>query len=106
MRESNTPLDGVKEKREAFAARVAKRQEQKRRAQQEKLRTVWFGLGTFGLVGWSVTIPTLLGIAIGVWVDTTWPSQYSWTLMLLVAGAFLGAWNAWLWIDKESRHGR
>ena len=62
---------------------------------------VWFGLGMFGLIGWSVVIPTLLGVALGVWIDGTWPSRYSWTLMLLLLGIILGCLNAWRWVSQE-----
>jgi ATP synthase protein I len=57
----------------------------------------------FGLVGWSVAIPTLIGIAIGAWIDAQYPSQYSWTLMLLLIGVVVGCLNAWWWIQRESR---
>ena len=33
----------------------------KLRARRHVTRTVWFGLGMMGLIGWSVAIPTLLG---------------------------------------------
>ncbi len=55
----------------------------------------------FGLVGWAVAIPTLLGVALGVWIDMTWPGRFSWTLALLLAGAALGASNAWYWVSQE-----
>ena len=55
----------------------------------------------FGLIGWSVVIPTLLGVALGLWIDQTWPSRYSWTLMLLLLGIILGCLNAWRWISQE-----
>ncbi len=64
---------------------------------------VWFGLGMFGLIGWSVAIPTLLGVALGIWIDRTWPSRYSWTLMLLILGMILGCLNAWHWLSEERR---
>jgi ATP synthase protein I len=67
-------------------------------------QTAWFWLGMFGIVGWSIAIPTLLGIALGVWIDTTWPSRFSWTLMLLAGGVILGCLNAWFWITREGRH--
>ncbi|MCD6560639.1 MAG: AtpZ/AtpI family protein [Deltaproteobacteria bacterium] len=57
----------------------------------------------FGLVGRSVSIPVLIGIAIGVWIDTKWPSPYSWTLMFLIIGVILGCLNAWLRVKRESR---
>jgi ATP synthase protein I len=65
--------------------------------------SIWFGLGMFGIIGWSVSIPTLLGILIGVWIDTSWPSRFSWTLMLLLAGVILGCWNAWHWVAREQQ---
>jgi ATP synthase protein I len=55
----------------------------------------------FGLVGWSVTIPALVAIAVGVWIDARFKSQYSWTLMMLVIGIGVGCFNAWYWISRE-----
>lgn len=62
-----------------------------------------FGLSMFGMVGWSVAIPTLIGIAIGIWIDTHFPSPYSWTLMLLILGVILGSLNAWYWVQREGK---
>lgn len=61
-----------------------------------------YGLGMFGLVGWSVAIPTLGLLALGIWVDRTYQSRYSWTLMLLVLGIMIGCMNAWYWVQRES----
>lgn len=65
--------------------------------------SIWFGLGMFGIIGWSVAIPTLLGILAGIWIDSTWPGRFSWTLMLLLAGVILGCWNAWHWVSREQQ---
>jgi ATP synthase protein I len=54
-------------------------------------------------VGWSVVIPTLLGVAAGVWIDGRWPGRFSWTLMLLLGGLLLGCWNAWYWVSLEQQ---
>lgn len=62
---------------------------------------VWFGLGMMGLVGWSVVVPTLLGAAIGIWLDRHYAGEHSWTLALLVLGLILGCFNAWHWVAKE-----
>ncbi|MEA5514645.1 AtpZ/AtpI family protein [Nodularia sp. UHCC 0506] len=37
-------------------------------------------------------------------MDTRWPSQYSWTLMMLFIGLTLGCFNAWFWVQQESRN--
>jgi ATP synthase protein I len=57
----------------------------------------------FGLVGWSVAIPTLLGVTLGIWIDLKWPSRYSWTLMFLIIGVLLGCLNAWFWLSRERK---
>ena len=67
------------------------------------LRGLAYGLGMFGVVGWSVSVPTLLGIFLGVWIDSRTDGQYSWTLMLMMAGLILGLFNAWYWVQKESQ---
>ena len=64
---------------------------------------VWFGLGMMGLIGWSVVVPTLLGTALGLWLDHRHPGGRSWTLALLVAGLSIGCLNAWHWVAKEDK---
>ena len=48
---------------------VGAKAKRKLRAQRHVTRTVWFGMGMMGLIGWSVAIPTLLGAALGLWLD-------------------------------------
>jgi ATP synthase protein I len=67
---------------------------------------IWFGLGMMGLIGWSVVVPTLLGAALGQWLDRHHPAGHSWTLALLVAGLVIGCWNAWHWVAKEDEEMR
>ena len=66
-------------------------------------RSVWFGIGMFGMVGWTVAVTTVIGVALGIWIDRTWPGPYSWTLTLLFLGLVVGCMNAWYWIKRESR---
>ena len=85
-----------------FQHQIASKSDRKLKARKEA-KNLWVGLGMFGMVGWSVAIPSLLGIGLGVWIDTHIQSKYSWTLMLLVIGVSLGCFNAWYWISKESQ---
>lgn len=85
-----------------FAEQIGARAARKLRARRHPARA-WFGLGMMGVVGWSVSIPTVLGAALGLWLDTRYPGQRSWTLALLVAGLLLGCLNAWHWIANEDR---
>ena len=79
-------------------------------AKQERIERGRARKGTFassiailGVVGWSVTVPTVLGVVAGVWIDRRWPSRISWTLTLLLAGLVIGCWSAWLRIEREQR---
>lgn len=86
-----------------FGEEVGHKAERKLRAKHEKDRATWFWLGMFGLVGWSVAIPTLVGVAVGLWLDRTWPGGPSWTLNFLIVGVIIGCLNAWYWVRRESR---
>jgi ATP synthase protein I len=80
---------------------VGTKAERKLKAQRNVNRTVWLGLGMMGLIGWSVAIPTLLGAALGLWLDKQYPVSFSWTLTLLIIGLFVGCLNAWHWVSRE-----
>ena len=103
MVEHNLSKERHQQARQELCRKVGTKESRKIRARREENRSVWFGLGMFGLVGWSVAIPTLAGIALGVWIDLKWPSRYSWTLMLLVIGIILGCVNAWFWVMRERK---
>lgn len=83
-----------------FSRAVESKTSRKLKARRSK-QGVWFGLGMMGLVGWSVVVPTLLGVALGIWLDNHHAQSHSWTLTLLVVGLFIGCLNAWHWLDKE-----
>ena len=87
----------------AFAVVVGRQAVRKLRAAAHPSDGVWFGLGMMGLVGWSVAVPTLLGTALGLWLDQHHPGRHPWTLALLVLGLTLGCLNAWHWIAQQGR---
>jgi ATP synthase protein I len=86
-----------------FSQQVGEKAARKLKAQRHVTQTVWSGLGMMGLIGWSVAVPTLLGAALGLWVDKHYSGSHSWTLMLLAIGLGLGCVNAWHWVAKEDR---
>lgn len=89
-----------------FSRQVGAKAARKLKARRNATPGVWFGLGMMGLIGWSVVVPTLLGAALGIWLDNRHAGSHSWTLMLLVIGLALGCLNAWHWVGKEDREMR
>ena len=86
----------------ALAVQIGAKAARKLKA-RNSTQGVWFGLGMMGLVGWSVVVPTLLGAALGVWLDQHHPGKHAWTLALLVVGLAIGCANAWFWVAKEEK---
>ena len=85
-----------------FAGEISAKAARKIKA-RKSTQGVWFGLGMMGLIGWSVVVPTLLGAALGIWLDKHHPGKHPWTLALLVAGLAIGCLNAWHWVAKEEK---
>lgn len=85
-----------------FSNEVSKKERRKLKALRNK-KSVWFGLGLMGMVGWSVAVPALAGAALGVWLDTSYPQSFSWTLTLLLVGIITGGIIAWYWVLKEDK---
>lgn len=91
-----TPPDRLAEQVGAKAAR-------KVHARRDGAPGVWSGLGTMGLIGWSVVVPTLVGAGLGMWLDAKHVGSHPWTLALLMAGLVLGCLNAWHWVAEQER---
>ena len=100
MASPNVPRKKERAVHHEFRKQVGSKETRKLKARRSR-KSLWFGLGMFGIVGWSVAVPAVLCIFLGVWIDVTWPGQYSWTLMLLIIGIILGCVNAWIWINRQ-----
>lgn len=99
----NEPEHKETKDRNTFSEEVGTKADRKLKARRNPTPGVWFGLGMMGLVGWSVVVPTLLGAALGLWLDKHHPGKHAWTLALLVAGLTIGCFNAWHWIAREEK---
>ena len=86
-----------------FSRQVRLKEIQKVKARDQSKRSIWSGLGMFGMVGYSVSIPTVLGAIAGIWLDRHYPSTFSWTLALLLGGLSMGCLNALFWVGREQR---
>jgi ATP synthase protein I len=93
----NRPNESRREFRRMVGRKASRRIEARSRHD-----SVWSWLGMLGLIGWSVAIPTVAGVAFGLWLDREAPAAFSWVLTMLALGLGLGLLNAWLWVRRES----
>jgi ATP synthase protein I len=94
---------GNQDKDSPFARKVASEAARKLKVQRQGPQGVWFGLGMSGLIGWSVAVPTLCGVLLGLWLDEHHPVAFSWTLALMMAGLVIGCANAWYWVAQQDK---
>ncbi len=85
----------------AFSLEVGAQEKRKINARRLGTRGIWSGFGTFGLIGGSVTVPTLLGAMLGAWLDERRAGVHVWTLPLLIVGLCIGCANAWYWVAQS-----
>ncbi len=89
-------------KREDFMEKIENESEKKVKARKEGDQ-ILFGLGAFGVVGWSVALPSILLTFLGIYLDKKSNLNISWTLTLMIMGLALGSYNAWYWISDKSK---
>ena len=90
---------------DAFQKTIHNKVRRHNAAKRRSSKDVIFWLGMFGLVGWSIAIPTVVGTALGVWLDEVFPSPASWTLTFMLLGVGCGCLIAWRWIRQEMSDG-
>jgi ATP synthase protein I len=86
-----------------FVKNVENKVTRKLKALNHPGQSVWMGLSAMGIVGWSVAVPTLAGLFLGLWLDKHYQMGFSWTLNLLIVGIVLGCFSAWHWVSKEAK---
>ena len=89
--------------RNKFVEKIGTNEVRKVKARRKKDQGIWLGLGMIGTIGWSIAVPTLIGVGLGIWIDKRWPGRISWTLTFLLVGLMLGCINAYYWVRKEIR---
>lgn len=94
---SNEPDEKARDMRRA----VRLREDRSRRWQEEGERPLWRNLSMIGALGWLIVVPTLLGVAVGRWLDATFDTGITFSAALIVVGVTIGGWLAWQRIKSE-----
>lgn len=89
------------DKNDASVKAIRRRAERMQQTRNEPKYSPLNGLGVFGVIGWSVALPTVAGAFLGMWLNKVAPQSFSWPIALILGGVVVGAMVAWNWIDKE-----
>lgn len=89
------------QKPDRSAEEISRRAERMKAARDNPGPSPLRGIGTFGMIGWSIAVPTVGGALLGLWLDRVAPQEFSWTLALILGGVAMGAMIAWAWVNKE-----
>ena len=73
------------------------RTHKKLRERRNTPRIGWNGIGAVSLAAWTIAMPTIGGALVGRWLDSQWPTPFSWSLNLMLVGAAIGCITAWRW---------
>lgn len=85
---------------EKTVERTARRTEIGRK---EGERSIGQNLALIGSLGWLITLPMVMGIFAGRWLDEKSGGGIFWTGACIIAGASLGAWFAWKRMKREEK---
>ncbi|HPU08268.1 MAG TPA: AtpZ/AtpI family protein [Candidatus Atribacteria bacterium] len=64
---------------------------------------IWQGLGQIWDLVWVTVVPIILGVFLGRYLDRSYSTGFFWTLSLLVLGTFMGFYNLYDSLMKESK---
>lgn len=62
-------------------------------------------LGQIGILGWTIVVPTLIGVLVGRWLDRSFSTGVFFSAPLIMIGAAFGLWSAWKWMHRTEERG-
>lgn len=89
------------DKKDRSADAIGRRAERMKRARDKPGQSPLRGLGAFGMIGWSIAVPTVGGAFLGLWLNRVAPQDFSWPIALILGGLVLGIIIAGRWISRE-----
>jgi ATP synthase protein I len=93
-------VSAPQEPEDALAAAARRAAERARRGEAVPEPSLGTRLGQIGILGWSVIVPTLLGLFLGRWLDRTFGTGVFFSAPLLMAGAAIGFSFVWKWMNR------
>lgn len=101
---SGRHTDERKQREEQIAGAARQAAERDLRGREEPEPSLGSRLGQIGILGWAIVLPTLMGLALGHWLDRTFGTGVFFSAPLLMIGAAAGFWSAWKWMHRQQRN--
>ena len=95
------PLGTPEDRETAFLSEIESRR--KRKEENDRDSSFWSSVGMMGTVGWSVALPTALGVLFGRWLDGRLDSGYVFMVFFLLVGVAVGCVIAWRTVSLACR---
>jgi ATP synthase protein I len=87
--------------RETFLSEVQRRRERHEEYVSDGDSSFWQSVGMMGTIGWSVSIPTALGVFLGRWLDGRLDSAHVFMVFFMLVGLITGCVTAWRMIEEK-----
>ena len=100
----NTPPEsGIGPEKQRLLAEVERRRRRRERHERDGGQSFWHSVGTMGMVGWSVALPTAVGVLLGHWLDGRLEDSGNvFMVFFMLLGLGIGCWTAWRSIAEKS----
>jgi len=99
------PNEAPEERRgrdDSLAAAARQAAERARQGKAHPEPSLGARLGQMGILGWTIVVPTLLGVLVGRWLDQAFATGIMFAAALLMLGAAFGLWSAWRWMHRNA----
>lgn len=84
-----------------LVASIRQRTARRLRAEREGEPSFAGYLAQVGVLGWTIVLPTLIGMFLGRWLDQRLGTGIFWTGPSLIVGLVIGCWAAWRWMHRR-----
>ena len=84
-----------------FLTEVQRRRQRHETHEREGDASFWSSVGVMGTVGWSVALPTAIGVLFGRWLDGRLDSGHVFMVFFMLVGLILGCVVAWRLISEK-----
>ncbi len=88
-------------RKEAFVKQVRRRREQHDKHVRDGDSSFWQSVGMMGTIGWSVAVPTVLGVLLGRWLDGRLDSAHVFMVFFMLVGLVTGCVTAWRMVAEK-----